>query len=76
MQVAELEDGKEKLEHVVSDLRSQISELQSQGPKMGSEVAELRIKELQQKLDLEATTKRRLEVRESLVGGCTGVYHW
>jgi hypothetical protein len=32
-------------------------------------VAELRIKELQQKLDLEATTKRRLEVRESLVGG-------
>ena len=74
MQVAELEDSKEKLDHLVSELRSRISDLQDQGPKVGSEVAELRIKELQQKLDLEGTTKRRLEVSGCVWWVCPGMF--
>ena len=64
VQVSELEEQKEKLERDVSELQSNLSHLQAETPRMNDEVVELRIKEMQQKVDMEAATRKRMEVRE------------
>ena len=63
VQVSELEEQKEKLERDVNELRSHLSQVQAETPRMNDEVVELRIKEMQQKVDMEAATRKRMEVR-------------
>lgn len=75
VQVSELEEQKEKLERDVSELQSHVSQLQAETPRMNDEVVELRVKEMQQKVDMEAATRKRMEVSEGVggVGGGGGV---
>ena len=73
MQVSELEEQKEKLERDVSELQSNLSHLQAETPRMNDEVVELRIKEMQQKVDMEAATRKRMEVSEGGREGVNGV---
>lgn len=75
VQVSELEEQKEKLERDVSELQSHVSQLQAETPRMNDEVVELRVKEMQQKVDMEAATRKRMEVSGGVggVGGGGGV---
>lgn len=68
LQVSELEEQKDKLEHEISELQSRMSHMQAETPRVNDEVVELRVKEMQQKVDMEAATRKRLEVSEGWGG--------
>ena len=62
LQIGDLEEQKEKLEGTVHELKLKISHLEEDNPKLSTEMAEIKTREIQQKLDLETTTRNRLEV--------------
>ena len=60
--MSDLEEQKEKMEREISELQSRMSHMQVETPRVSDEVVELRVKEMQQKVDMEAATRKRLEV--------------